>query len=391
MIGSTRYGQYGGMYVPETLVAPLHEIEAGFVDAREDENFTAEFDALLKNYAGRPTPLYLAKNLSDCFGRRIYLKREDLLHGGAHKMNNTIGQGLLARRLGKRRIIAETGAGQHGVATAMVGTLLGIPVEIYMGAVDVKRQQSNVQRMQLFGAKIHVVSTGSATLKDAINEAMRDWITHAEDTYYLFGTAAGPHPFPSIVRFFQSVIGKEARRQILQAEEQLPDAVFACVGGGSNAIGIFSAFIQDRTVQLFGAEAAGQGLSTAEHAASLQRGTQGVFHGMHSLFLQNLDGQISDTHSIAAGLDYPGVGPEHVYLQETGRATYLGVTDAEAVSAYRLLARTESILGALESCHALALVIRECNRFADDAVLLVNLSGRGDKDLYTILRYGDSR
>ena len=388
MIASTRYGEYGGMYVPETLVAPLHEIEAGFLDAQKDESFMAEFHGLLKNYAGRPTPLYLAQNLSQRCGRRIYLKREDLLHGGAHKTNNTIGQGLLARRLGKRRIIAETGAGQHGVATAMIGALLGIPVEIYMGAVDVGRQQQNVQRMELFGAKLHIVTTGSATLKDAINDAMRDWITHAEDTYYLFGTVAGPHPFPAMVRFFQSVIGTEARQQILQAEERLPDAVLACVGGGSNAIGIFSAFLDDERVQLFGAEAAGHGLSAGPHAASLQMGTRGVFHGMHSLFLQNADGQIDDTHSIAAGLDYPGVGPEHVFLQETGRATYLGVTDEEAVRAYRLLARSESILGALESCHALALAMREVKRFSEDAILLVNLSGRGDKDLETILNSG---
>ena len=426
MIASTRYGEYGGMYVPETLVAPLHEIEAGFLDAQKDESFMAEFHGLLKNYAGRPTPLYLAQNLSQRCGRRIYLKREDLLHGGAHKTNNTVGQGLLARRLGKNRIIAETGAGQHGVATAMIGALLSIPVEIYMGAVDVERQQQNVQRMELFGATLHIVSGGSATLKDAINDAMRDWITHAEDTYYLFGTAAGPHPFPAMVRFFQSVIGTEAREQMLQAEERLPDAVFACVGGGSNAIGIFSAFLDDERVQLFGAEAAGHGLSagvsepgpsgsgpsadhrdrgssflvrglkaTAQqkhvrssagsHAASLQMGTRGVFHGMHSLFLQNADGQIDDTHSIAAGLDYPGVGPEHVFLQETGRASYLGVTDEEAVRAYRLLARSEAMLGALESCHALALALREVGRFSKDAILLVNLSGRGDKDLETIL------
>ena len=430
MIASTRYGEYGGMYVPETLVAPLHEIEAGFLDARADEDFLGEFHGLLKNYAGRPTPLYLAQNLSERCGRRIYLKREDLLHGGAHKTNNTVGQGLLARRLGKSRIIAETGAGQHGVATAMIGAMLGIPVEVYMGAVDVERQQQNVQRMELFGAKLHVVSTGSATLKDAINEAMRDWITHAEDTYYLFGTAAGPHPFPAMVRFFQSVIGTEARQQILQAEEKLPDAVFACVGGGSNAIGIFSAFLDDKPVQLFGAEAAGHGLNSGalepgpsgsgpsavrrnsgsrpevrglkataqqryerdcaagQHAASLQAGTRGVFHGMHSLFLQNSDGQIDDTHSIAAGLDYPGVGPEHVFLQESGRAVYLGVTDEEAVQAYRLLAKSESILGALESCHALALAMREADRFSDDAILVVNLSGRGDKDLETVLESG---
>ena len=388
MIGCTRFGEFGGMFVPETLVAPLHEVEVAFLDAQQDEKFLAEFHDLLKNYAGRPTPLYLARNLSEVAGRRIYLKREDLLHGGAHKTNNTLGQGLLARRLGKKRIIAETGAGQHGVATAMIGAMLGIPVEIYMGAVDVERQQPNVQRMALFGAKLHVVSSGSATLKDAINEAMRDWITYAEETYYLFGTAAGPHPFPAMVRYFQSVIGDEAREQILQAEECLPHAVFACVGGGSNAIGIFSAFIDDAEVKLFGAEAAGHGLHTEEHSASLQKGSAGVFHGMHSLFLQNSDGQICDAHSVAAGLDYPGVGPEHAHLQQTGRATYLGVTDDEAVQAYHLLAEKESILGALESCHAVALAMREAGSFAEDSILVVNLSGRGDKDLDTILQYG---
>ena len=382
----TRFGKFGGMYIPETLVAPLGEIEAGFADACRDARFNEELSDLLRNYAGRETPLYFARNLSEQVGRRVYLKREDLLHGGAHKTNNTIGQGVLARRLGKRRIIAETGAGQHGVATAMAGALLKIPVEIYMGEVDIERQRPNVQRMELFGATVHPVSSGSATLKDAINEALRDWIAHADDTYYLFGTAAGPHPFPRIVRHFQSVIGTEARAQIIAAERRLPDAVFACVGGGSNAIGVFSGFISDESVTLIGAEAAGEGLHTGRHAATLGAGCSGVFHGMHSFFLQNDDGQILETHSVAAGLDYPGVGPEHVYLMETGRATYLGVTDEEALAAFGLLARTEGILGAMESCHALSLALKEAENFPPDSVLLVNLSGRGDKDLDTYLK-----
>jgi len=378
---TARFGEFGGMYVPETLVAPLREIEVGFLDACHDALFTQELDDLLRNYAGRMTPLYLARNLSEQIGRTIYLKREDLLHGGAHKTNNTIGQGLLARRLGKRRIIAETGAGQHGVATAMSGALLDIPVEVYMGQVDIERQRPNVQRMELFGAQVHSVASGTATLKDAINEALRDWITHAEDTYYLFGTAAGPHPFPQMVRHFQSVIGDEARKQIIEAERRLPDAVFACVGGGSNAICMFSGFIDDQQVKLFGAEAAGEGLHTERHAATLGAGCSGVFHGMYSFFLQNDDGQILDTHSVAAGLDYPGVGPEHAHLMKTRRATYLGVTDHEAIAAFGLLARTEGILGAMESCHALALALREASSFPPRSVLLVNLSGRGDKDL----------
>ncbi len=375
------YGDFGGSFVPESLVQPLTEIEQAFADIKACADFQAEYENLLTQYAGRATPLTFAKNLSRILGRKIFLKREDLLHGGAHKTNNTIGQGLLAKRMGKKRIIAETGAGQHGVATAMIGALLGLPVEIYMGRVDVERQASNVKRMQLFGAKVHGVDSGSATLKDAINEAMRDWIANVEDTFYVFGSTVGPHPFPALVRYFQEIIGKEAREQILQQANVLPDAVFACVNGGSNAIGIFSRFIDDEKVQLFGAEAAGQGLSTDYHAATLEKGEQGVFHGMRSLFLQSASGQIEETHSICAGLDYPGVGPEHAYLQASKRATYLGVTDQEAVNAYRLLAEREGILAALESCHAVALALREAEKFPAQANLVVNLSGRGDKDL----------
>lgn len=387
----TRYfGKFGGMFVPETLVAPLQELEHAFIEIKRKPDFQMELDHLLHHYAGRTTPLTHAKNLSALIGRDIYLKREDLLHGGAHKTNNTIGQGLLAKYMGKQRIIAETGAGQHGVATSMIGALLGIPVEIYMGRVDAERQAMNVQRMQLFGAKVHPVDAGTGTLKDAINEAMRDWISRVEDTYYLFGTAAGPHPFPSLVRYFQAAIGQESREQMLARTGRLPDAVFASIGGGSNAIGIFSAFLDDASVQLFAAEAAGKGLTGALHAATLQQGSPGVFHGMHSYFLQDDEGQILETHSVAAGLDYPGVGPEHAHLYETGRAHYLGVTDKEVLDAFELLAKKEGILGALESCHAVALAMREANRFPKESNLLINLSGRGDKDLQTFFSKRES-
>jgi tryptophan synthase beta chain len=382
---TTFYGRYGGAYVPESLVAPLQEIEHAFIKCSQDKTFQATLQALLKNYAGRPTPLTHAKNLSKQCGRNIFLKREDLLHGGAHKTNNTLGQCLLAKAMGKTRVIAETGAGQHGVATAMCGALLGLQVDVYMGRVDMERQLPNVQRMQLFGATVHGVDSGSATLKDAINDAMRDWITNVENTYYVFGTAAGPHPFPSLVKYFQTVIGIEARAQILEQTGALPELVVACVGGGSNAIGIFSAFLEDAEVQLLGAEAAGDGIETPYHAATLEKGSAGVFHGMHSLFLQNGDGQITETHSISAGLDYPGVGPEHAHLQESHRAVYLGVTDQEALDCFGLLAKTEGILGAFESCHALAAALREAKRFPENTSILVNLSGRGDKDLATYL------
>lgn len=374
---NTRYGKFGGYYVPETLMQPLLEVERGFIAAQQDPAFQSELNSLLRDYAGRPTPITHARNLSKQAGRDIYLKREDLLHGGAHKTNNTIGQCLLARFMGKQRIIAETGAGQHGVATAMVGALLGIPVEVYMGKVDVERQQPNVKRMQLFGAKVHAVESGSATLKDAINDAMRDWITHVDTTYYCFGTAAGPHPFPQLVRYFQEVIGREARAEFLEKVGRLPEAIVACVGGGSNAIGLFSGFLDDKAVAIYGAEAAGRGVETEYHAATLGKGRPGVFHGMYSYFLQNAEGQITETHSVSAGLDYPGVGPEHSHLHETGRVKYLSVTDREALDTFGLLARQEGILGAIESCHALALALR----LPGLGPVLVNLSGRGDKDL----------
>lgn len=380
------FGDYGGMFVPETLVTPLKEVEQALVAIQDDVGFQREFQNLLLNYAGRPTPVTHAKNLSKHAGCNIYLKREDLLHGGAHKTNNTLGQALLAKKMGKTRMIAETGAGQHGVATAMAGALLGIPVDVYMGSVDVARQAMNVERMKLFGATVHSVDSGSATLKDAINDALRDWVTNANNTYYCFGTAAGPYPFPSLVAYMHRIIGVEAREQMLTITGALPDAAFACVGGGSNAIGLFSGFVDDERVQLFGAEAAGEGLSSAKHAATLLKGELGVFHGMHSKFVQDIDGQIAQTHSISAGLDYPGIGPEHVLLQEKGRVTYLGVTDEEALNAFELIAKEEGILAAFESCHAIALTMREAKRFNRDANLLINVSGRGDKDLECYVR-----
>ncbi len=386
MISHTTARAFGGAFVPETLVGPLAEIGVAFAEAVADQRFNLELDSLLRDFAGRATPLYYARRLSEAYGCRLFLKREDLLHGGAHKTNNTLGQALLAQRMGKTRLIAETGAGQHGVATAMAGALVGLPVEVYMGTVDMARQQPNVQRMQLFGARVHGVDGGTATLKDAINEAMRDWIATAGDTYYVFGTAAGPDPFPGIVRHFQEVIGREARAQIMRATGALPQAVMACVGGGSNAIGMFSAFIDDVDVRLVGAEAAGHGIESGRHAATLQCGTPGVFHGSYSLFLQNDDGQIADAHSISAGLDYPGVGPEHARLQAAGRAEYVGVTDGEALAACQALARKEGILGALESAHAVAVVPRIVPELGTDAVVLVNLSGRGDKDLDTLMK-----
>ncbi|MBK2124559.1 tryptophan synthase subunit beta [Fangia hongkongensis] len=383
----SRYGRYGGCYAPESLMPILMEIEAGFIKAKEDQSFQSEFQDLLKNYAGRETPVTYMKNLSKAYGFDLYLKREDLLHGGAHKTNNTIGQLLLAKYLGKKRIIAETGAGQHGVATAMTGAMLGMDVEIYMGAVDIARQQPNVERMKLFGAKVHSVSSGSATLKDAINDAMRDWITHAEDTYYCFGTAAGPYPFPEIVRYFQSVIGQEAKAQMLARTGKLPDAIIACVGGGSNAIGLFSAFLEDKSVMIYGAEPAGKGMDTEEHAATMNRGVEGVFHGMQSLFLQNEDGQIKEPYSISAGLDYPGIGPEHAYLQSISRVNYKTITDEEAICAFEILSKKEGIIPAFESSHALALALKLAKETLCGKTVLVNLSGRGDKDLQSYFNY----
>ncbi len=368
------------MYVPEILVPALEELEAAFLEAEADPSFAAELDVLLTTFAGRPTPLYRCRRLG---GRAtIYLKREDLLHGGAHKTNQVLAQGLLAKRLGKTRLIAETGAGQHGVATAIVGAMLGLTTRIYMGEKDVERQKPNVFRMRLLGAEVVSVSTGSRSLKDAINEALRDWAASFPTTHYLLGTAAGPHPFPTMVREYQRVIGREARAQVLAAEGRLPDAVLACVGGGSNAIGIFADFIPDAGVRLIGVEPGGHGLHTNVHGATLQKGRVGVLHGARSKVMQDADGQILETHSISAGLDYPGVGPEHCHLQATGRAEYVSVTDAEALEAFGILCRCEGILPALESAHALAHALRMKD---EELLLVVNLSGRGDKDLETVM------
>jgi tryptophan synthase beta chain len=382
------YGQYGGIYVPEPLMPALEELEAAFLCLSQDDTFLADLRQLLTYYAGRPTPLYEARNLSMLWGARIFLKREDLLHGGAHKTNNALGQALLAKAMGKTRIIAETGAGQHGVATAMAGALLNLETVIYMGEVDMARQQPNVFRMHLMGAEVRPVTTGSRTLKDAINDALRDWVTNVRNTHYLLGTVAGPHPFPTLVRFFQQVIGDEARSQILEQVGALPDKVLACVGGGSNAIGIFSAFLSDLDVELIGVEPAGKGLDTDEHGAVLARGTMGVLHGMKSLALQDGDGQIHETYSIAAGLDYPLVGPEHAYLQSTGAARYTSATDEEAIRAFHDLSRAEGIIPALESAHALAYAKRLAREVSEETVILVNLSGRGDKDLQQVMTLG---
>ncbi|WP_345541396.1 tryptophan synthase subunit beta [Variovorax defluvii] len=372
---------YGGSYVSESLVGVLAEVEAAFRTARSDPAFVQALWLVMQNFAGRETPLGYASRLSAKLGRHIYLKREDLLHGGAHKTNSTLGQLLLAKRMGKTRIIAETGAGQHGVATAMTGAALDLPVEIYMGAVDIERQQQNVRRMALFGAKVHPVEAGGATLKDAINEAMRDWITNVGSTYHCFGTAAGPYPYPSMIKYFQSVIGLESRRQLLEQTGRLPAAVYACIGGGSNAVGLYAGFEDDADVTLYGAEPAGLADGSAHHAATLTQGCVGVFHGMRSLFLQNGEGQISNTHSIAAGLDYPGVGPELAALQESGRATFVAISDMEALDAFETLSRLEGIIPAFESAHALALAIRSSLNHPPGSSHVVCLSGRGDKDL----------
>lgn len=386
MIQSAYYGRFGGTFVPEILVPALEELERAFLDAQADPFFEAELTALLRDYAGRATPLYRCTRLGAHTTSRIWFKREDLLHGGAHKTNQALGQGLLAKRLGKTRLIAETGAGQHGVATALTGAVLGIPTRIYMGAVDVERQQPNVQRMRLMGAEVVPVTQGGATLKDAINEALRDWSASYEDTHYLLGTVAGPHPFPLIVREFQRVIGREARAQFLEATGHLPDVVVASVGGGSNAIGIFADFIADDSVQLLGVEPAGEGLDSGKHGATLQRGRPGVLHGTFSRVLQNADGQVQESHSISAGLDYPGVGPEHAHLQEIGRATYVGCTDQQALDAFQQVARCEGIIPALESAHAVAAALDLAATSDRPLDILVNLSGRGDKDLETVLR-----
>ncbi|RTL37540.1 MAG: tryptophan synthase subunit beta [Candidatus Melainabacteria bacterium] len=381
------FGTYGGVYVPETLMPALEELESAFLVAKEDKGFMGELGNLFRDYAGRPTPLYYAKNLSRLWGADIFLKREDLLHGGAHKTNNALGQALLAKSMGKKRIIAETGAGQHGVACAMAGALLDLQTEIYMGEVDIARQQPNVQRMRLMGATVHPVTTGSKTLKDAINEALRDWISNLGDTHYLLGTAAGPHPFPTLVKFFQSIIGREARQQFFERYQTLPDYVIACVGGGSNAIGMFSAFLDDADVKLIGVEPGGHGLSSTKHGAVLSKGKPGCLHGMKSMVLQDEDGQIIEAHSVAAGLDYPSVGPEHAYLQEINRARYVSVDDKEALAAFNELSRREGIIPALESAHALAYAKKLCLELKPGSRVLINLSGRGDKDLAEVLRH----
>jgi tryptophan synthase beta chain len=375
------FGPYGGRFVPEVLMAPVEELEQAYLEARADPAFQAELAGLLHNYAGRPTPLYFAKRLSEKLGgARLWLKREDLLHTGAHKINNALGQALLARRMGKRRIIAETGAGQHGVATATVCALLGLECVVYMGEEDMRRQRLNVFRMRLLGAKVAAVSNGSRTLKDAISEAMRDWVTNVADTYYLLGSALGAHPYPMMVRDFHKVIGEEARQQILEAEGRLPDTIFACVGGGSNAIGIFHAFLPDAAVQLVGIEAGGRSERIGDHAARFRGGAPGVLQGSHSYLLQDEHGQVSATHSVSAGLDYPMIGPEHAWLHDRGRAEYLAASDAEALEAALLLSRTEGIIPALESAHAVSEALRRAPS-AKGQVFIVNVSGRGDKDI----------
>jgi len=375
-----RYGKYGGQYVPETLMAALLELEEAYFRISRDPAFNARLSELQKEYAGRPTPLTFCANASEKLGCRIYLKREDLVHGGSHKLNNTLGQALLAKAMGKRRLIAETGAGQHGVATAIVGAALGMPVDVYMGEIDCKRQALNVFRMELMGARVIPVRTGTRTLKDAINEALRDWVANVTDTHYLIGSVVGPHPYPLMVRDFQSVIGKEARRQVKEREGRLPDTIVACVGGGSSAMGIFSPCVKD-DVMLVGVEAGGEGVETGRHSATLCAGTAGVLHGALSYLLQDADGQISGTHSISAGLDYPGVGPEHAMLKDAGRVTYATADDAQVLEAFSFLSKTEGIIPALESAHAIAWVMENAGRFGSEDIVVINLSGRGDKDV----------
>ena len=380
-----RFGDFGGRYVAETLMPLVFSLEKAYAEAKADPAFLQEMDAFLRDYVGRPSPLYHAERLSAHFGgAKIYFKRDELNHTGAHKINNCLGQILLAKRMGKTRIIAETGAGQHGVASATVAARLGLPCVVYMGAVDVERQKPNVFRMRLLGAEVRPVTAGAATLKDAMNEAMRDWVTNVADTFYCIGTAAGPHPYPMLVRDFQSVIGREARAQMLEREGRLPDVALACVGGGSNAIGLFHPFLADEQVRLIGVEAAGDGLESGRHAAALTGGRPGVLHGNRTYLLQTDEGQIRDAHSISAGLDYPGVGPEHAWLKEIGRAQYCSATDAEALEAFQLCARLEGILPALEPAHALARVDEIARELGRDGLVLMNLCGRGDKDVFTI-------
>jgi len=382
------FGMYGGKYIPETLVQAVTELEEAYANVKNDPSFFAEVEKLLKDYVGRETPLYYAENLSKyANGAQIYLKREDLNHTGAHKINNTIGQALLAVKMGKRKIVAETGAGQHGVATATVCALLNLDCVIFMGAEDVRRQELNVFRMELLGAKVISVESGSATLKDAVNEALRYWVANVDDTHYLLGSVMGPHPFPMMVRDFQSVIGKETKKQFLARNNRLPDAVVACIGGGSNAIGMFHPFIEDHTVQLFGVEAAGHGVNTDKQAASLTKGVPGVLHGALMYLLQDKHGQIQEAHSISAGLDYPGVGPEHCYLKDIGRVQYESITDQEALDAFQLLAKLEGIIPALESAHAVAFAIKQAASMKEDESLVICLSGRGDKDVHTVREF----
>jgi len=383
-----RFGLHGGQYVPETLMNALIEVEEAYQFYRRDEGFNKELDELLKNYAGRPSLLYYAAKMSaDLGGAKIYLKREDLNHTGSHKINNVLGQVLLAQKMGKRRVIAETGAGQHGVATATAAALMGLDCEVFMGEEDTRRQALNVFRMELLGAKVHAVKSGTQTLKDAVNEAMREWTAGIGDTHYVFGSVMGPHPFPTIVRDFQSVIGREVRQQILEVAGRLPDVLLACVGGGSNAMGLFYDFIEDEQVQLIGCEAAGLGVDQPQNAATIANGSLGIFHGMKSYFCQDKDGQIASVYSISAGLDYPGIGPEHAHLHDMGRAEYVSVTDMEAVEAFEYLSKTEGIIPAIESAHAVAYARKLAPIMSKEQVMVINLSGRGDKDVAAIARY----
>lgn len=391
MNNTGRFGIFGGRYAPETLMTALYELEEAYEFYSKDEQFLNEYMFYLETYAGRPSLLYHAKKMTeDLKGAKIYLKREDLNHTGSHKINNVLGQTLLALKMGKRRVIAETGAGQHGVATATASALFGLECEVFMGEEDVKRQELNVFRMKLLGAKVRVVSSGTATLKDATSEALREWAARIKDTYYVIGSVVGPHPYPTIVRNFQSVIGEETKKQILQQEGRLPDYIVACVGGGSNAMGIFYPFENEKSVKMIGVEAAGEGIDTNRHAASISKGSTGVFHGMKSIFLQDDEGQILPVHSISAGLDYPGIGPEHAWLHTTQRAEYVSVTDKEAVDAFCYLARTEGIIPALESSHAVSYGIKLAKRLNRGDIVVINLSGRGDKDVYSVYKYLES-
>jgi tryptophan synthase beta chain len=379
------FGIYGGRYVAETLMPLLREVEAAYDVAKADPAFRAEFDDLMKHYVGRPSPLYFASRITEhCGGAKIYFKRDELNHTGAHKINNTLGQVMLAKRMGKTRVIAETGAGQHGVATATVCALFGIPCVVYMGAVDIERQKPNVFRMKLLGAEVVPVETGSSTLKDAMNGALRDWVAHVDDTFYVIGTVAGPHPYPAMVRDFQSVIGIETREQIMEAEGRMPDTLVACIGGGSNAMGLFHPFLDDEDIRIFGVEAAGDGLDTDRHAASLSGGRPGVLHGNRTYLLQDEDGQIAEAHSISAGLDYPGIGPEHAWLHDTGRVDYVSATDTDALEAFQLCSQLEGIIPALEPAHALAHVLRIAPDLPADHLIVMNMCGRGDKDVFSV-------